>query len=75
MVWLNAFSALDDFPTMNYKFLPFVDSLDSRDDYKAYKARMDAKEAKLRDAIEAQLANPPEVWWSPHEIAEPVHAL
>ena len=68
MVWLNAMADQGRF------YFPFTgnpvlfDPLKSRDDYSAFRARMASYHVRDRALIEAQIANPPEVWWSPDEL-------
>jgi TolB-like protein/Tfp pilus assembly protein PilF len=68
MVWLNAMADQGRF------YFPFTgnhvlfDPLKSRADYQAFRARMASYHVRDRALIEAQIANPPEVWWSPDEL-------
>jgi hypothetical protein len=68
MVWLNARAGLGRLEMWdNYAaFGP----LKPRADYQAFRGRMESYRARDRKLIEAQLANPPEVWWSPDELEE-----
>ena len=68
MAWLNAL-AEKGVPT-TYLQAPshWFEPLYDRPDYKAFIARMLEIAARDRALIEAQLANPPEVWWSPDEV-------
>lgn len=65
MDWLNALADKGVPDTLvqvsSHWFAPLYD----RPDYKAFKDRMLAHAARDRALIEAQLANPPEVWWTP----------
>ena len=65
MDWLNAL-ADKGVPDISVQFSShWFEPLYDRPDYKAFKARMLAHAARDRALIEAQLANPPEVWWTP----------
>jgi hypothetical protein len=68
MQWLNALADHGVATTLvqvdNHWFAPLYD----RPDYKAFKTRMLAIAARDRALIEAQLENPPEVWWDPEEM-------
>ena len=68
MAWLNAL-AEKDVPT-TYVQIPvhWFEPLYDRPDYQAFKARMLEIAARDRALIEAQLANPPEIWWTPDEV-------
>ena len=70
MAWLNAL-AEKGVPT-TYVQAPshWFEPLYDRPDYKAFIARMLEIAARDRALIEAQLANPPEVWWTPDEVLE-----
>ena len=68
MQWLNALAEHDVATTLvqieDHWFVPLYD----RPDYKAFKVRMLEIATRDRALIEAQLANPPEVWWNPDEL-------
>lgn len=66
MVWLNALADLNQ-SVLVTKYATF-DPLKSRADYQAFVASMESYRVRDRALIEAQLANPPEVWWSPEEV-------
>lgn len=68
MTWLNAFAdrGKSYFLYNHALFKP----LETRADYQAYVARMESYRDRDRALIQAQLANPPAVWWSPDESAE-----
>jgi TolB-like protein/Flp pilus assembly protein TadD len=68
MVWLNALAERG----ISYQIGPFpiFEPLKPRADYQAFLARMDSYTDRDRALIEAQLANPPAVWWSPDEMPE-----
>lgn len=66
MVWLNALADLSQ-SVLVTKYTTF-DPLKPRADYQAFVARMESYRARYRALIEAQLANPPDVWWSPEEV-------
>ena len=68
MEWLNALADHGVATTLVQVDNHWFASLYDRPDYKAFKARMLAIAARDRALIEAQLANPPEVWWSPEEM-------
>ena len=68
MVWLNALADLSR-SVLVTKY-PTFDPLKSRADYQAFMARMESYRIRDRALIEAQLANPPEVWWTPDEVLE-----
>jgi hypothetical protein len=68
MVWLNALAGLGR-SEMRDNYAAFG-PLKPRADYQAFRARMESYRARDRRLIEAQLANPPEVWWSPDELEE-----
>lgn len=68
MAWLNAL-ADRGVPTTNVQVKShWFEPLYDRPDYQAYKAKMLEIAARDRALIEAQLANPPEIWWTPHEL-------
>lgn len=68
MAWLNAL-ADRGVPTTNVQVkLHWFEPLYDRPDYQAYKAKMLEIAARDRALIEAQLANPPEIWWTPDEL-------
>lgn len=68
MAWLNAL-ADRGVPTTNVQVkLHWFEPLYHRPDYQAYKAKMLEIAARDRALIEAQLANPPEIWWTPDEL-------
>ena len=66
MVWLNALA------DQGKSTVIFQDALfgplKPRADYQAFLARMESYRARDRALIEAQLANPPEIWWTPDEV-------
>ena len=68
MQWLNALADHGVATTLvqanNHWFAPLYD----RPDYKAFKTRMLAIAVRDRALIEAQLENPPEIWWDPEEM-------
>ena len=66
MVWLNALADLGKSTIVFQDAL--LEPLTSRADYQAFRARMDGYAARDRALIEAQLANPPKVWWDPKEV-------
>lgn len=71
MQWLNAlaergFSALLFFDSI-------LEPLEQRADYQAFLARMQGYTARDRALVQAQLDNPPVVWWSPDELPEGEH--
>jgi len=66
MVWLNAL-ADHGITVLVHKYAAF-EPLNSRADYQTYLARMESYRVRDRALIEAQLANPPDVWWSPDEL-------
>jgi tetratricopeptide (TPR) repeat protein len=68
MVWLNALAERG----ISYQVGPdpMFEPLTPRADYQAFLARMESYRERDRALIEAQLANPPEVWWSPDELTE-----
>ena len=68
MVWLNALAGLGR--PQNLDNVAIVSSLKPRADFQAFSARMEAFRTRDRALIEAQLANPPQVWWSPDELEE-----
>jgi Tfp pilus assembly protein PilF len=68
MVWLNAMADRDLYTLLDHDAL--LEPLKTRADYQAFLARMDGFKARDRALLEAQLANPPKVWWSPSELAE-----
>lgn len=68
MLWLNALADLgrSEFVSQFAAFEP----LQPRADFQAFLARMDGYRARDRALVEAQLANPPEVWWSSAELED-----
>ena len=66
MVWLNALADLNR-SVLVTKYATF-EPLMPRSDYQAFVVRMESYRDRDRALIEAQLANPPEVWWSPEEV-------
>ena len=66
MVWLNALADLSQ-SVLVTRYATF-ESLKPRADYQAYRARMESYRTRDRALIEAQLANPPEVWWTLEEV-------
>jgi|GEM_PF-826515 len=66
MVWLNALAGRG-LSSLLYRQALF-EPLKPRADYQAVLARMESYTARDRALIEAQLANPPAVWWSPDEL-------
>lgn len=66
MVWLNALAERGQSELLT-KYATF-DPLKPRADYQAFRARMESYRVRDRALIEAQLANPPEVWWTPDEV-------
>jgi len=68
MAWLSALADHGVATTLvqvdNHWFAPLYD----RPDYKVFKTRMLAIAARDRALIEAQLENPPKVWWEPEEM-------
>lgn len=65
MIWLNALANRGIFTPIEpiAAFKP----LKHRPDYQAFLARMESYKARDRTVVEAQLANPPEIWWTPYE--------
>ncbi len=68
MVWLNALA--DQGRSVIIFQDALLEPLKPRADYQAFVARMNDYAARDRALIEAQLANPPDVWWSPEEVLE-----
>ncbi|MFT5609732.1 MAG: tetratricopeptide (TPR) repeat protein [Polaribacter sp.] len=68
MVWLNAMADQGRFLYYFSGNSALLDRLKSRPDYQAFRARMDSYRTRDRSLIEAQIANPPEFWWSPDEL-------
>lgn len=68
MVWLNALAARGKSTLASHDAL--FEPLKPRADYQAFLARMDGFKARDRALIEAQLANPPAIWWSPDELSK-----
>lgn len=68
MVWLNALGDQGK-STLIFQDALF-EPLKPRADYQAFRARMESYRDRDRALIDAQLANPPEVWWSPDELEE-----
>ena len=66
MVWLNSLADMGTSALVT-KYAAF-DPLNSRADYKAFRARMESYRQRDRVLVEAQLANPPEVWWTPEDV-------
>jgi TolB-like protein/Flp pilus assembly protein TadD len=70
MAWLNALADRGVASTVvqsePHWMLPLID----RADYQGFKQRMLNIAARDRAIIEEQLANPPDIWWSPGELTE-----
>lgn len=68
MIWLNALAdrGVSDVVGFHTIFKP----LEQRADYQAFLARMHGYIARDRALIQAQLDNPPDIWWSPDELPE-----
>lgn len=66
MIWLNAMADQGHWHFFDHHAI--FDPLKPRADYQAFRARMDSYRDRDRALIEAQLANPPEVWWSVDEL-------
>ena len=63
MEWLNALAGRGTSAPMGP--IAAFEPLKSRADYQAFLVRMESYKTRDRALIEAQLANPPEVWWTP----------
>ena len=68
MAWLNALADRGVPTTWVQVTSHWFEPLYDRPDYQAFEARMLEIAARDRTLIEAQLANPPEVWWTPDEV-------
>ena len=68
MIWLNALA--DRGVSAVIGFHSIFKPLEHRADYQAFRARMDGYTARDRALIQAQLDNPPDIWWSPSELPE-----
>jgi len=68
MIWLNALA--DRGVSAVIGFHSIFKPLEHRADYQAFRARMDGYTARDRALIQAQLDNPPDIWWSPDELPE-----
>lgn len=66
MKWLNALAQRGI--TKLVFFDALFEPLKSRSDYQAFRTLMNGYRARDRAIIEAQLANPPAVWWSVDEL-------
>jgi TolB-like protein/Flp pilus assembly protein TadD len=71
MQWLNSL-ADRGFPTPLF-FDSIFEPLEQRTDYQAFLARTQGYVARDRALIQAQLDEPPAIWWSPDEFSEGDH--
>lgn len=68
MVWLNALADRGVSTLIFYHSL--FQALEQREDYQAFLARMESYTARDRALVQAQLDDPPDIWWSPDELLE-----
>lgn len=66
MKWLNALAQRSITKLVSFDAL--FEPLKSRPDYQTFRKSMDGYRARDRAIIEAQLTNPPAVWWSVDEL-------